>query len=89
MRAGPPNPGPGRAVVRAGMRAVMLEYEVFVLSFPHATSSSTISCSCPVLSHFFLRFSEGWVELLLLALLFITLSVVIFFLNMNKVAIVI
>ena len=26
----------------------------------------------------FLRFSEGWVELLLLALLFITLSVVIF-----------
>ena len=60
------------------MRAVMPEYEVFVLSFPHATSSSTISCSCPVLSHFFLRSSEGWVELLLLALLFITLSKVIF-----------
>ena len=70
------------------MRAVMPEYEVFVLSFPHATSSSKISCSCPVLSHFFLRSSEGWVELLLLALLFITLSVVIF-LPMNKVAIVI
>ena len=33
-----------------GMRAVMPEYEVFVLSFPHATSSSTISCSCPILS---------------------------------------
>ena len=49
-----------------------------VLSFPHATSSSTISCLCPVLSHCFLRSSEGWVELLLLALLFITLSVVIF-----------
>ena len=41
MRAGPPNPGPSRAAARAGMRAVMPEYEVFVLSFPHATSSST------------------------------------------------
>ena len=78
MRAGPPNPGPSRAAARSMMRAVVPEYEVFVLSFPHATSSSTISCSCPVLSHFFLRSSEGWVELLLLALLFITPSVVIF-----------
>ena len=56
----------------------MPEYQVFVLSFPHATNSSTISCLCPVLSHFFLRSSEGLVKLLLLALLFITLSLVIF-----------
>ena len=35
------------------MRAVIPEYEVFALSFSHATSSSTISYSCPVLSHFF------------------------------------
>ena len=35
------------------MRAGIPEYEVFVLSFPHATSSSTISSSCPVLSQIF------------------------------------
>ena len=38
---------------------------------------------------FFFALQKGWVELLLLALLFITLSMVIFYLNMNKVAIVI
>ena len=55
MRAGPPNPGPSRAAARAGMRAVMAEYEVFGLSFPHATSSSTNSCLCPAfhVAHFF------------------------------------
>ena len=73
MRAGPPKPGPSRAAARDGMKAVMTEYEVFVLQAHQQFPVRVLFCLT-----FVLRFFEDWIELLFLALLSITLSVVIF-----------